>query len=42
VEDLLEIGVEFGLGFDQPLASTPFFRERSGGTSGRLLRSSWP
>ena len=35
VEDGLEIGIDLGLGVDQSFASTPFFRHRSGGTSGR-------
>src|SRR6266542_4155080 len=41
-EDLLEVGFQLLVGVDAPFASTPFFRHRSGGTSGRLARSTTP
>lgn len=42
VEDLLEVGIDLGLRINQAMASTPFFRHRSAGTSGRFLRSRRP
>ena len=41
-EDFLEVGFQLLVGIDAPFASTPFFRQRSGGTSGRLSRSTRP
>ena len=41
-EDFLKVGFQLVVGVDAPFASTPFFRQRSGGTSGRLARSTMP
>ena len=41
-EDFAEVGFQLLVGIDAPFASTPFFRDRSGGTSGSAARSTKP